>query len=66
MSQLFDKIGQKAEKLASKVQPETSATEDAPSNGDDERVVEEIESLCMNCHKNVSRPVTTQTWGVGM
>ena len=41
----FAPIGQKVEK-ATKV-----------ANGveeDDDRVVEEIESLCMNCHENVS------------
>lgn len=53
MSQLFNSIGEKAEQVA----PATAQTngENAPSAGEDEpQAVEEIESLCMNCHKNVS------------
>lgn len=43
----FEAIGSKVDKAA------------APTNGegveeDDEKVVQEIESLCMNCEKNVS------------
>ena len=42
----FEAIGNKVDKVA------------GPTNGveaeDDEKVVQEIESLCMNCHENVS------------
>lgn len=51
MSELFNPIGQKAEQLASK--PAVNGTDVAPAEEDDVRPVEEIESLCMNCHKNV-------------
>lgn len=55
MPELFDKIGQKAEQLVDKVKPASNETSDAaPAAEDDERIVEEIESLCMNCHENVS------------
>lgn len=53
MSELFDTIGQKAEKLASP--PATDGVDGAPENEEgDQKIVEEIESLCMNCHENVS------------
>ena len=53
MSSQFDSIGQKAEQLAPKA--EVNGTNGIPveDGDDDERIVEEIESLCMNCHKNV-------------
>ncbi|KAI1471269.1 zf-ZPR1-domain-containing protein [Daldinia caldariorum] len=49
----FEAIGQKAGHLA----PTTNGTNgttngEAQKNGDDEKIVEEIESLCMNCHEN--------------
>lgn len=45
----FESIGQKAGHLA----PTTNGTNGvAPNGDDDEKVVEEIESLCMNCHEN--------------
>ncbi|KAI1372226.1 zinc finger protein zpr1 [Hypoxylon crocopeplum] len=45
----FQTIGQKAEHLA----PATNGTNGVAHTGDDdEKVVEEIESLCMNCHAN--------------
>ncbi|KAI0853917.1 zf-ZPR1-domain-containing protein [Daldinia vernicosa] len=45
----FESIGQKAGHLA----PTTNGTNGvAHTDGDDEKVVEEIESLCMNCHEN--------------
>ncbi|KAI0384862.1 zinc finger protein zpr1 [Hypomontagnella monticulosa] len=45
----FESIGQKADHLA----PTTNGTNGvAHKNDDDEKVVEEIESLCMNCHEN--------------
>lgn len=49
----FESIGQKAGHLA----PTTNGTNGvAPKGDDDEKVVEEIESLCMNCHENVCMP----------
>jgi zinc finger protein len=52
MSGLFNTIGEKADKIA-------PATISNNQNGDapeeDEKVVDEIESLCMNCEENVSR-----------
>lgn len=57
MSTNFDPIGQKAEQLAPKAATNgTSNSEAAPVDDDDERIVEEIESLCMNCHENVCCP----------
>ncbi|KAI1765203.1 zinc finger protein zpr1 [Hypoxylon sp. FL1150] len=45
----FESIGQKAGHLA----PTTNGTNGVtPKGDDDEKVVEEIESLCMNCHEN--------------
>ncbi|OTA55226.1 zinc finger protein zpr1 [Hypoxylon sp. EC38] len=45
----FESIGHKAEQLA----PTTNGTNGAAQkDDDDEKVVEEIESLCMNCHEN--------------
>jgi zinc finger protein len=48
----FEPIGQKAEQVA----PSTAngvATENDVGGADDQKVVEEIESLCMNCGQNV-------------
>jgi hypothetical protein len=45
--EFFQSIGDKVKNLA------PAAAADA-QNDDDERAVEEIESLCMNCGKNVS------------
>jgi zinc finger protein len=45
--EFFETIGNKVKNLA--------PTADGEQNDDDERAVEEIESLCMNCGKNVSR-----------
>ncbi|KAK3387187.1 ZPR1 zinc-finger domain-containing protein [Podospora didyma] len=51
MSDLFNPIGEKVEKVAPVV--DTNGTNEAvPEAEDDGKVVEEIESLCMNCHKN--------------
>ncbi|KAI1506345.1 ZPR1 zinc-finger domain-containing protein [Biscogniauxia marginata] len=45
----FESIGQKAGHLA----PTTNGTNgDTNGTSDEEKVVEEIESLCMNCHEN--------------
>jgi hypothetical protein len=49
MADLFSTIGEKAEKVTPAAVP-NGTTED-----EDEKVVEEIESLCMNCQENVSR-----------
>ncbi|KAK3293222.1 ZPR1 zinc-finger domain-containing protein [Chaetomium fimeti] len=46
MAELFNTIGEKAEKVAPAAIP-NGTTEDG-----DEKVVEEIESLCMNCEEN--------------
>lgn len=54
MTDLFNTIGEKAEKVAPVAAP-NGTTED------DEKVVEEIESLCMNCEENVSRTHSPQT-----
>lgn len=43
----FTPIGQKVEDIA-------PAAADAQAEDDEPRGVEEIESLCMNCHENVS------------
>lgn len=52
MPELFNPIGQKVEKVE-KVAPATGPN--GTTDDDDDRVVEEIESLCMNCEENVSR-----------
>ncbi|KAI1210796.1 zinc finger protein zpr1 [Annulohypoxylon truncatum] len=44
----FESIGHKAEHLA----PVTNGTNGVAHADEDEKVVEEIESLCMNCHEN--------------
>lgn len=51
----FDSIGNKAEQLGSNKKQKTegeTVEPDAPEVDDDQRVVDEIESLCMNCHAN--------------
>lgn len=53
--EFFQTIGDKVKNFA----PAAEGVEDA----DDERAVEEIESLCMNCGKNVSRTITTSRIG---
>jgi zinc finger protein len=56
----FESLGKKAEQLTINGQngdPEslaaTSGTVTDTHNEDDQKVVDEIESLCMNCHANV-------------
>jgi zinc finger protein ZPR1 len=49
-NEFFEAIGQQAEQVE---QTDAETQEDGEDNA---RVVEEIESLCMNCHDNVSRP----------
>ncbi|KAK4152037.1 zinc finger protein [Chaetomidium leptoderma] len=46
MSELFNPIGEKVEKVA------PAAVVDGTNGNDDEKVVNEIESLCMNCEEN--------------
>lgn len=48
----FESIGKKAENLTIN-DPATTTNGDAAKEDDDQRVVDEIESLCMNCHENV-------------
>jgi hypothetical protein len=48
MSGMFNTIGEKVDKVA------PTATGDDAATGQEDRVVEEIESLCMNCGENVS------------
>lgn len=52
----FDSIGSKAEQVDSKNNNATTAITGGEQE-DDQRVVDEIESLCMNCHANVSRRI---------
>ena len=47
--EFFESIGNKVKSL------EPAADGDQNADDDDARAVEEIESLCMNCGKNVSR-----------
>ena len=58
----FDSIGKKAENLniTDQTGENNSATQDSESKvlestteDDEPKVVDEIESLCMNCHENV-------------
>lgn len=65
MSEQFESIGQKAEQLAPKptTNENNAVTPAAPAEDADERVVEEIESLCMNCHKNVRFPTYSHLSG---
>lgn len=46
----FDSIGKKAENLS---EPKITDTQTNNPQDDEPRVVDEIESLCMNCHENV-------------
>ena len=51
-TEFFESIGQKASQLSG---TGGDAAAEGQQNGDDEpKVVEQIESLCMNCHENVS------------
>jgi zinc finger protein len=53
MPELFNPIGEKAEKIAAEKNLDDATNANQP-DGEDDRVVEEIESLCMNCQENVS------------
>lgn len=59
----FESLGKKAERLNINDKNEKSpgAVNDAPTeqpeaDNEEQRVVDEIESLCMNCHENVPCP----------
>jgi zinc finger protein len=59
--EFFESIGKKAEQLTVNDQSKKSprANSDSPAQQseqgeEDQKVVDEIESLCMNCHENVS------------
>jgi zinc finger protein len=70
----FESLGKKAENLtlkdsASKSKDSsavidgkelTTGTAAIADNSDDQKIVDEIESLCMNCHENVSYSRTSQ------
>ncbi|KAK0634632.1 ZPR1 zinc-finger domain-containing protein [Bombardia bombarda] len=61
MSDLFTTIGDKVAQVAPVSAPSTNGTNGATpeAEGDDgERIVEEIESMCMNCHENASGSFT--------
>ena len=55
----FESLGKKAENLTINDQNgeqdsgSTNGTAAKPEEEEEQRVVDEIESLCMNCHKNV-------------
>lgn len=60
-NEFFETIGKKAGHLApaSNDTNGTNGTNGVHENKiDDEKVVEEIESLCMNCHENVSNIIS--------
>jgi zinc finger protein len=46
----FESLGKKAQTLST---PAANGTNGAVEPEEDGKVVDEIESLCMNCHKNV-------------
>lgn len=55
----FDSIGKQADQISkSDNVPLTDEDGETPATltDDEQRVVDEIESLCMNCHANVSLP----------
>ena len=52
---LFPSIGTLAQQADNSAQQaDLNDTTNAPQKDDDDRVVQEIESLCMNCEKQVS------------
>jgi zinc finger protein len=52
---LFPSIGTLAQQADSSADPgHLDDTTDTPSKDDDDRVVQEVESLCMNCEEQVS------------
>jgi len=49
----FESIGKKTQNLAINEQATTDGSLPKLNEEEDQRVVDEIESLCMNCHENV-------------
>lgn len=52
----FDSIGKQADQISKTTDAPITQDGDAPETSltdDEQRVVDEIESLCMNCHANV-------------
>ena len=57
---LFPSIGTLAQQADSSADPvNLDGTTGAPSKDDDDRVVQEVESLCMNCEEQVSTNLLT-------
>jgi hypothetical protein len=56
---LFPSIGTLAEQTDSSDPDKINDAADAPAQGDDDRVVQEIESLCMNCEEQVSTDLSS-------
>lgn len=56
----FESIGKKAGHLAPATNGANGTNGVHEDNVDDEKIVEEIESLCMNCHENVSNSLRAQ------
>ncbi len=53
----FESLGKKAENLTTQ-EATTNGAAPVQSNDDDEpKIVDEIDSLCMNCHENVCRSI---------
>lgn len=50
----FESLGKKAQNLSTNDQKDGVATNSTLESDEEQRVVDEIESLCMNCHENVS------------
>ena len=53
-TEFFESIGKKATHLDSTNGTNGTNGANGATGDDDEKVVQEIESLCMNCHENVS------------
>lgn len=53
----FESLGKKAQNLSSNEQKNDSTANGTLESDEDQRVVDEIESLCMNCHENVHYPI---------
>jgi len=51
----FESIGKKTQDLAINDQVTTDGSLPKLNEEEDQRVVDEIESLCMNCHENVTQ-----------
>lgn len=49
----FDSIGNRAQEVQGNNKKQKTDGGNAPAEEEDQRVVDEIESLCMNCHANV-------------